>query len=111
MSRFEEIKKGFEEAIAYTQGRTERVRVHRYEILPLPEFEAGEIRQIRIDAGMTQALFAACIGVSKKAVESWECGRTRPDGAARRTLGLMKKSPSFVRENGILCCEENENYS
>ncbi len=104
MSRFEEIKKGLEEAIAYTKGKVEGVHVHRYEVLPLPELEPVDIRQIRLESGMTQALFAACIGVSKKAVEAWECGRTRPDGAARRTLGLMRQSPAFVKDNGILRC-------
>jgi len=49
-----------------------------------------------------KSVFAACIGVTKKAVESWEGGRSHPDGAARRTLSLMSRNPHLAEANGIL---------
>jgi putative transcriptional regulator len=50
---------------------------------------------------MTQKTFAACIGVTPKSVEAWEGGRSRPDGAARRLLGLMRDHPGFAENMGI----------
>lgn len=35
------------------------------------------MRRARAELGMTQAQFAAVIGMSKDAVTSWECGRNR----------------------------------
>ena len=37
---------------------------------------------------MTQKVFASFLGVSPKTVESWEAGRYKPDGPARRVMGL-----------------------
>ena len=107
MSNFEDLKKSLEEAIAYKQGKLKNVKTHKWEVIPLPEFDATTIKAIRLNAQMTQAIFAACIGVTKKAVEAWESGRTRPDGAARRTLGLMQKSSSYATDNGILLCHDD----
>lgn len=103
MSRFEEIKRGLLEAIAYERGESVgAVQIHKMSISSVPEFTPEEIRQIRINAEMTQATFAACIGVSKKAVEGWEGGRSHPDGAARRTIGLFQTNPRYADEVGII---------
>ena len=55
---------------------------------------------------MTQDVFARCIGVSKKSVEAWEYGKAKPDGAARRLLGLMCDNLYFAQENGIAYHED-----
>lgn len=103
MGRYEEIKGGLLEAIAYERGELrEGVRVHKMTVSEVREFTPAEVRQIRIDAGMTQGTFAVCIGVSKKSVEAWEGGRSRPDGAARRLLGLIKNDPRFPYKTGII---------
>ena len=39
--------------------------------------------------GMTQSVFAAYMGVSKKTVEAWEGGRTHPSGPAFRLLEVL----------------------
>ena len=102
---YEDIKKGLEEAIAFEQGDPDIVSktvVHKMKVHPVPDFSPKEIREIRLKSAMTQSVFAACIGVTKKAVESWEGGRSHPDGAARRTLSLMSRDPHFAEANGIL---------
>ena len=38
---------------------------------------------------MTQSVFAAYMGVSKKTVEAWECGRTHPTGPVFRLLDVL----------------------
>lgn len=102
MSRYEAIRQGLLEAIAYAQGQTQGVVVHTMSVDEVKTFTPEEIKQIRINANMTQSIFASCIGVTKKAVEAWEGGRSKPDGAARRTLGLMQKNPRFADEVGII---------
>lgn len=99
---YESIMNGLQEALDYENGKLKNVRTERVSILPLEEFTASEIKAIRINSKMTQQTFASCIGVTKKAVEAWECGRTRPDGAARRTLGLMKSNPNYASDVGVL---------
>ena len=102
---YEDIKKGLEEAIAFEQGDPDivaKTTVHKLTVHPVPDFSPKEIKEIRLKSAMTQSVFAACIGVTKKAVESWEGGRSHPDGAARRTLSLMSKNPHFTEVNGIL---------
>ena len=102
MSRYDEIMKGLQEALDYETGVSNGTQIHRLEIAEVPNFKPDEVKAIRLKCGMTQSTFAACVGVTKKAVEAWEGGRSHPDGAARRLLGLMQKNPEFAKDNGIL---------
>ena len=102
MYRFNEIMKGLKEAIAYENGETEGVVVHKISVEEVRTFSPAEIRKIRMNANMSQQVFASCIGVTKKAVEAWEGGRSKPDGAARRTIGLLQNNPHFAEDVGIL---------
>lgn len=80
---YSRIFKGLTEAVAHARGElVEGVVVHSMEVVDVRTFTPEEIKRIRLNADMTQGIFAACIGVTKKAVEAWEGGRSRPDGAA-----------------------------
>lgn len=87
-SLFDDLKQGLEEAIAYEKGRG-KARVKTYMIMPVKEYTNKEIREIRMKASMTQSVFAAYMGVSKKTVEAWECGRTHPTGPVFRLLDVL----------------------
>ena len=104
MSRYNEIMQGLQEALAYTNGDPNvKATVHKMSISSIPStFTPEEIKEIRLNAKMTQSIFASCIGVTKKAVEAWEGGRSKPDGAARRTLGLFKQNPRYADDVGII---------
>lgn len=104
MSRYEEIMNGLKEAVAFEKGELKGGKRRTYVVAEVGVFLPEEIKEIRLRAGMTQSVFAACIGVTKKAVEAWERGSSRPDGAARRTLGIMQKNPSFPVDIGV-CAE------
>ena len=108
MSFYDEVLQGLQEAVDYEEGRLKNVKTHKYTkfVENLRDFNPAEIKQIRKNTTMTQELFARCIGVSKKSVEAWEYGRAKPDGAARRLLGLMCDNPYFAQENGIVYKEE-----
>lgn len=64
---------------------------------PPMEYTAVEIRSIREKLNMSQGFFAEVIGVSKKTVESWEYGRSRPGGAAARMLTIADNDPEALR--------------
>lgn len=101
MSYFESIKKGLEEALDYEQGRGNARRIKKT-VKPIEHYSAEEVRQIRINADLSQALFAQFMGVSKKTVEAWEAGRNTPNGTARRMLYLIKNDPAFPHKSKII---------
>lgn len=98
---YDMIKTGLDEAIAYERGEVQAT-TRRMSIAEVAHFEAKEIRQIRVNAGMTQNAFASFLGVSKKTIEAWECGRNHPDGAASRLLWITQQNPDFPRSSGIV---------
>ena len=67
MSVYDGIMQGLEEAVAYNKGKI-KARTQTISISPVPDFEAGEIKNIRTELGMTQVLFAGFMGVSSKTV-------------------------------------------
>ena len=71
-------------------------------LAPLKDYEACEIKEIRNGLGMTQAVFALFMGVSKKTVEAWEAGRNIPDGPARRLLAMVQTDPEIPARYGIV---------
>ena len=99
---FNDIMSSLNELMDYAQGKPSNVTVHRVAIAKTRTFTPEEIKEIRKDSKMTQGTFAACIGITKKCVESWECGRTKPSGAALRMLCLMHDNPRFADETGII---------
>ena len=98
---FDDIMDSLNELQAHAEGKPTSVLVHRRTVKEPETFTPQEIKQVRLDAKMTQKTFAACIGVTPKSVEAWEGGRSRPDGAARRMLGLMRDHPGFAENMGI----------
>lgn len=87
-SLFDDLKEGLEQAISYEKG-VRKAKTKTYMILPVNEYDNKQIREVRMKAGMTQSVFASYMGVSKKTVEAWECGRTHPTGPALRLLDIL----------------------
>jgi putative transcriptional regulator len=48
---------------------------------------------IREKAGLSQARFAALLGVSVRTLQDWEQGRRAPSGAARTLLMVADRNP------------------
>ena len=98
-SLFEDLKTGLQEAIDFEQKKGSAKKT-TYIISPVKEFVAEEIRTIRINAGMTQTVFANYMGVSKKTIEAWESGRSHPTGPAFRLMDILAhekiKELSFI---------------
>lgn len=104
MNVFESIITGLNEAIEYEQGKISAGKT-KLTIEPLPDISADEIKTIRNNLGLTQAMFAAVIGVSAKTVEAWEAGTNRPIGPARRMISIIQFDPSILESCHII----NEN--
>lgn len=56
------------------------------------------IAMARLKAGLTQAQFAALLGVSKRTLEQWEQGRREPSGAAKTLIRVAELHPEVLRE-------------
>lgn len=52
----------------------------------------------RLKAGLSQARFAALLGVSKRTLQQWEQGRRKPSGAARTLLKVVQRHPEVLRD-------------
>lgn len=102
MEVYNTIMASLDELLANSKGEKDTLTRHTLIVDELQDFTPQEIRSIRISAKMTQSLFAMVIGVSIKTVEAWEGGRNKPDGAARRLIGLLKKNSKFADEAGIV---------
>jgi putative transcriptional regulator len=70
----------------------ENGRLRRYTVeSPTP------VAQVRIAAHLSQAEFAAMLGVSKRTLEQWEQGRRQPSGAAKTLLKIAEKFPDALK--------------
>ena len=101
-SLFDDLREGLQEAIDYERG-TGKAKRTVFMITPVNKYSNEQIKSIRIKSGMTQAVFANYMGVSKKTVEAWELGRTHPTGPACRLLDILDQGKetdlSFVSVN------------
>lgn len=77
--------------------RSLRAAVQTGETLPVHVPAEVDVRAIRRKLGMSQAAFAASFGFALDAVQNWEQGRRRPEGAARAFLRVIEREPDAVR--------------
>jgi putative transcriptional regulator len=56
------------------------------------------VAQVRLKSGLSQADFAAVLGVSKRTLEQWEQGRREPSGAAKTLLRIADRHPEVLLE-------------
>lgn len=54
--------------------------------------------RVRLGSGLSQAEFAAALGVSKRTLEQWEQGRREPSGAALTLLRIAERHPEVLLE-------------
>lgn len=101
MSVYESIVKGLNEAVEYEKGNV-KARKTKCTVNPAPDFSPKEIKDVRLDLGMTQLTFAEVMGVSVKTVEAWESGINKPIGSARRFLCALKTEPSLLTRMNII---------
>ena len=98
-SLIDDLCTGLLQAIDHEKG-IGKAKTRTLMIAPVKKYSNDEIKAIRNKAGMTQAVFANYMGVSRKTVEAWELGRTHPTGPAYRLLNILengkKQDLSFI---------------
>lgn len=58
----------------------------------------SQVVRVRLNSGLSQAQFAAALGVSKRTLEQWEQGRRKPSGAAKTLLQIAERHPEVLLE-------------
>jgi putative transcriptional regulator len=93
---FERLKTGLEEAILHTRGEI-TLKTTTLEMPDRPSnVRADELTKLRLESGMSQAVFAQVLNVSTKTVQSWEQGSRKPSWAALRLIQVFRQNPSVV---------------
>ena len=83
---FDQLVKGVREMKRHRAGKPVRgARVSR--------LNDPDPREIRKAANISQAQFAALIGVNLRTLQNWEQQRTRPTGPARALLRIVAADP------------------
>jgi len=68
--------------------------------LILGQFNSGDdFVVLRRFVGLTQAQFAAAMGISVHTLRNWEQGRRHPEGPAVALLRIAARHPRIIREN------------
>ncbi len=93
----QELISGMMEIIAHQEGKI-TLRTTRVEMPdPPPELSATDVAKIRLRRlHMSQGAFAKLLGVSVRVVQSWEQGKKKPSGAARRLLQVAERNPDAL---------------
>ena len=58
--------------------------------------DGSYLRKLRMNFGMSQALFADYLGVTKKAIEKWEQGVNKINAPVLRLLFLFENNPELL---------------
>lgn len=75
-------------------GAMDEITMRKMEALCLPKKRAlnpDDIRRIRTANHVSQAVFAAILGIGKTTVQQWERGQKKPSGPAQRLLDLIDR--------------------
>lgn len=93
---FDQLVESVREGGAILRGELKASRMYR--------FEEPDIRRLREKHGLSQARFAAMMGISVGTLRNWEQGRRKPEGSARVLLRVVERHPEAVFEvvNGPL---------
>jgi len=86
------IVEGLEQAIAWTRGESNNVRVT---LVHVPDVD---VREVRTKMGLSQAQFATRFGLPPATLRNWEQGRSRPDAPTRVLLAVIAKHPEAVED-------------
>jgi len=75
-------------------GAMDQVTLREFERLCLPQVEPlkpEQIKQIRENSRVSQAVFARLLNTSTSTVQKWEIGQKRPTGTALKLLHLVQE--------------------
>ena len=98
MSKFyDDLMEGLEAMEAFLDGK----RTLKTETLKRPEpleIQAEEIKAIRQELNLSQALFALKLRTSVRTYQGWEQGKSKPNQQAMLLLKMVQKSPQLFEQ-------------
>ena len=91
---FDELLESVKEAKEIASGRRKPARVTRADDL----LNAGHpnVVALRAHFGLSQAKFAALLGISVDTLQNWEQGRRKPEGPAKVLLRVAATHPDIL---------------
>ncbi len=63
------------------------------------DFDNPDVKEIRMQFGLSQDKFAKMLGISASTLRNWEQGRRKPEGPARILLTIAAKHPEAVLDS------------
>jgi putative transcriptional regulator len=93
------LVQGLEEALQWHEGKI-RLNTSEIEIPDAPPaMGKKEVKKIREQIlNVSQSVLAKYLGVTDKAVKSWEQGLSKPSGSAARLLQIARSNPKAFME-------------
>lgn len=91
---FSELSDALNEAKAHSQGKV-TLKTHHLEPVAL-DISPDEIASIRENFNMSRGVFARLLHTSTRTLESWEQGRSTPNGQAVTLLKLVQRHPETL---------------
>jgi len=85
---FEELLQSVREGGEILRGRRKPSRMF--------QVDEPDVRAVRRGYRLSQAKFAALMGISAGTLRNWEQGRRKPEGSARILLRIVAKHPEAV---------------
>jgi putative transcriptional regulator len=95
---FDRLKMGLEEAIQHAKGEITLKSTTLEMPDRAPAVSAEEITKLRLQSGMSQAVFAQLLNVSTKTIQSWEQGQRKPSQAELRLIQVFRHDPTGLLE-------------
>jgi putative transcriptional regulator len=78
----------------YDAGLLDTTTLHEFDALcltPVEELNPKQIKMIRLDEKVSQAVFAMYLNTSVSTVQQWERGDKRPRGIALKVLNIIAR--------------------
>lgn len=79
----------------YAVGAIDKITLRQFDIKslpPVPNYTPKQISSIRHKLGFSQAVFAAHLNVSNRAIKKWERGESKPNGATLKLLSIVDRN-------------------
>jgi DNA-binding transcriptional regulator YiaG len=80
-----------------------RFTVRSYKISPPSQYGGADVRRVPELLAMSQAAFAAFLGINPSTVRSWEQGLRQPSPLACRLLSEIEAEPAYWRKRLAAC--------
>jgi len=78
---------------AVSTGDLSGFKVRQVEVPEPSKYGPSDVRSLRDELRLTQAMFGRIVGVSTETIEHWEQGIRRPAASARRLMDQIKSRP------------------